>query len=346
MNHSTARIGIVGATGYAGMELMRLVLQHPSMRLTYLAGSKARVEGIQDTFEHLAHVADLRIEKYDPDRCRASCDLVFVALPSGESGAIAVDLWQRGLRVVDLSGDLRLPGALYQKWYGKQPVCADALDAAVYGLTEFNREAIAQASLIANPGCYATAAILALKPLVKHASVNAAQPVMIDAKSGVTGAGRRAQTPFQFAELANDFYAYRVGQHQHTPEIEQALDGSLQVLLTTQLLPIPRGIFVSAYVTLAGGDASREIYHDYVNFYAESPFVDVLAQGKVPHLKSVQGTNRCQIGMVVDTRTHVLQVFSVIDNLQKGAAGQALQNANVMCGYDETAGLDTIALWM
>lgn len=342
MSGTNVRVGIVGVTGYAGMELMRLVQSHPHLKLSYLAASQARSGGASELFLHSRNMADVAVEKFDPARCQALCELVFVALPSGTSGVVSVDLWKRGLRVIDLSGDLRLPADTYRLWYGKEPV-ADAAS-AVYGLTEFSREALAQATLVANPGCYATAAILALKPLVHHPRVDS-RTVVLDAKSGVTGAGRSAQPHLQFAELANDFYPYRVTTHQHTPEIEQALDASFQVLLTTQLLPVSRGIFVSAYVVSEMVDWREEIYQLYVNFYADAPFVHVLKQGEVPHLKAVQGTNDCHIGIAQDPRTKLLQIFSAIDNLQKGAAGQAIQNANVMCGFAETCGLDSIALW-
>ncbi|SDW91501.1 N-acetyl-gamma-glutamyl-phosphate reductase [Alicyclobacillus hesperidum] len=345
MEQQRVRVGIVGPTGYAGMELVRLLAQHPYMDITYLAGSGAHTGPIGDALPHLRRLSKLPpVSAFSANACAESCDLAFVALPSGESGSIAVELAQRGVRAIDLSGDLRLPGDVYRTWYQREPVADDVLARAVYGLPELNRADVSAASLVANPGCYATAAILALRPLVDWVKSKRVGPVVIDAKSGATGAGRAAKQNLQLGELANDFYPYRVGAHQHTPEIEQGLDGVFQILLTTQLLPIPRGIFVSAYVSL-DPDLAADIHARYASFYESAPFVDVLPPGHVPHIKSVAGTNDCQVSVAWNERTGILQVFSAIDNLGKGAAGQALQNANLMCGFDETTGLTETSLW-
>ncbi|WAH35566.1 N-acetyl-gamma-glutamyl-phosphate reductase [Alicyclobacillus dauci] len=346
MSDGTIRVGVIGATGYAGMELIRLLLGHPSMRLTYLAGSHARSAPFAELFPHMAHVAGTPVVAYHPEECQTACDLVFVALPSGQSGHIAADLWARGLRVIDLSGDLRLPSDLYRLWYDKEPVDEAAQRNAVYGLTEFAEEELKEASLVANPGCYATAVLLALKPLQDAPFVGMGGPIIADAKSGVTGAGRSPKTNLQFAELTDDFYAYRVGKHQHIPEVERALSDKFRLLLTTQMLPINRGIFASLYIPLGEVVSREEIYRRYVNCYENAAFVHVLSGEQVPHIKSVQGSNHCHIGLIVDERNRMLQVFSALDNLQKGAAGQALQNANVMCGVDQSAGLGAISTWI
>ncbi|MFD1677397.1 N-acetyl-gamma-glutamyl-phosphate reductase [Alicyclobacillus fodiniaquatilis] len=346
MGESKPRVGVIGATGYSGMELIRLLLLHPNVQLTYLAGSRARSESFGAMFLHLAHLEGVSVEAFDVEACKQACDLAFVALPSGESGRVAAALWSAGLRVIDLSGDLRLPADVYQAWYGHTPVETSAQAAAVYGLTEFARDEIASAQLVANPGCYATAAVLALKPLQDHPILQAGIPVIVDAKSGVTGAGRSAKTHLQFAELTDDFYPYKVGKHQHVPEIEQALGAEVPIVLTTQLLPVSRGIFASVYITLTTEVDREAIYQRYLETYANEPFVHVLPYGEVPHIKAVQGTNFCHIGLVLDEQKKVLQVFSVIDNLQKGAAGQALQNANLMLRRNETDGLNAAALWM
>jgi N-acetyl-gamma-glutamyl-phosphate reductase len=346
MTLPTIRVGVVGATGYSGMELMRLVHQHPQMTLTYAASSKGRVESFDELFPHLHKLTGVTVQPFDLDACLASCDLTFVALPSGNSGRIAGQLWHGGQYVIDLSGDLRLPGDVYQAWYHKEPVEPSIQEVAVYGLTEFYRDRVADAKLVANPGCYATATLLALKPLEIVHGMAANIPIIVDAKSGVTGAGRGANERTQFAELSDDFYAYKVGQHQHIPEIEHMLDTDQQILLTTQLLPIARGIFVSAYVPIEKELTEEEIYRHYLDVYQAEEFVHVLPRGRQPHVKSVKGSNNCHISLQVDARTGMLQVFSVIDNLQKGAAGQALQNANVMFGLPETLGLDTLSSWM
>ncbi|WP_067620626.1 N-acetyl-gamma-glutamyl-phosphate reductase [Alicyclobacillus acidiphilus] len=345
MQERPIRVGIIGPTGYAGMELIRIVIGHPHLELTYLAGSGNHSGTLAEVFPHFAHVAGPDIVTFDADVCAQACDLAFVALPSGESGKVAVELWRRGVRTVDLSGDLRLPSDVYQTWYGKEPLPDDVIQEAVYGLSEFNRSRIAAANLISNPGCYATAAILALKPIVSWSEARIQGPVAIDAKSGVTGAGRGLKSHLLFAELANDFYPYRVGSHQHTPEIEQALSHECTVLLTTQLLPVMRGILTSSYVTLSGDVRAEEIQGHYESFYQDEPFVHVLPYGQVPHMKSVVGTNHVQIGVHLNERTGILQVFSVIDNLGKGASGQAVQNVNIAYGFAETTGLTQEALW-
>lgn len=345
MGHQMIRVGIVGPTGYAGMELIRLVSGHPSMQLTYLAGSGHHMGTLASLFPHLVHVDGPPITAFDADVCAHSCDLAFVALPSGESGRIAVELWRRGVRAIDLSGDLRLPADLYRQWYGREPLGDDVIGAAVYGLSEFNRSRLADATLISNPGCYATASILALRPLATWETASVAAPVVVDAKSGVTGAGRGAKPDLMFAELAGDFYPYRVGAHQHTPEIERALSDAFTILLTTQMLPVMRGILTSSYVTLKGDVTADDVYRQYHKYYDAEPFVHVLPPGQVPHIKSVVGTNHTQIGLSWNERTGILQIFSVLDNLVKGAAGQAVQNANIASGLDETMGLLGQALW-
>lgn len=346
MTEQRTRIGVVGASGYGGMELVRLILNHPRMALTYLAGSRTRSESFGESYPNLLHLKGPSIVEFDVEACSQSCDLVFIALPSGQSGRIAVSLWEKGMRVIDLSGDLRLGAKEYSAWYGKDLISEEAQQSAVYGLTEFAREAVKDATLVANPGCYATASILALKPLENATFIESGRPVVIDAKSGVTGAGRSAKTQFQFGELADDFYPYKVGAHQHTPEIEQALSHVFSVVLTTQLLPVPRGIEVSAYVPVTAGVSASDVYDLYQACYANEPFVHVLPDGGLPHIKSVRASNLCHIGLHLHERQGLLQVFSTIDNLQKGAAGQALQNANLMLGFDETEGLTASSPWM
>lgn len=333
------RVGVVGATGYSGLELVRLLASHPYADLAYLAGSRARSEEWMREFPHLRNLSGLTVEPFDVDVCVARCDVVFLALPSGESGRIAAALWQRGRRVIDLSGDLRLPGDVYEAWYGKTPVEGDVWSAAVYGLTEWQRGALRTATLIANPGCYATATLLALLPAVRSGLYAPDAPIIVDAKSGVTGAGRGAAVQNLFSEMTENFRPYRVGRHQHTPEVERLLGTPGRLILTTQLLPVNRGIYASCYIPLSDGDAAARAVEVYQETYANEPFVHVLPPGEWPELKHVRGTNLCHLGLYVDRDRKVLQVFSAIDNLQKGAAGQAVQNFNVMCGVPEDAGL-------
>lgn len=341
------RVGVIGATGYSGLELLRLLAGHPGAELTYVAASRDAPAALAAEEPFLRGLGQLQVAAYQPDACALACDFVFVALPSGSSGAVAAELVERGLKVIDLSGDLRLPADVYEAWYGRTAPVAAALELAVYGLTEWRRRQVVGAVLVANPGCYATAALLALLPLAQAGILSPASPVVVDAKSGVSGAGRKAGQNALLGELADNFYAYKVGRHQHTPEIEQQLsagtDTGLRVLLTTQLLPAVRGIYVSAYVTPAPGGRGTlgitDYYQVYQEAYEQEPFVRLLPLSSLPQLKHVRGSNYCDIGLHLDDRTGLLQVFSVIDNLQKGAAGQAVQNFNVMNGLVETDGL-------
>ncbi|ACV58251.1 N-acetyl-gamma-glutamyl-phosphate reductase [Alicyclobacillus acidocaldarius] len=347
---SNVRVGIVGPTGYAGMELVRLVAGHPRMTLVYLAGSGARTGPLDAHLPHLHVLADALppVEPLDVHKAADLCDLVFVALPSGESGRVAWEIAQagldRGVKVIDLSGDLRLPPEAYEAWYGRPPLPREAIAQACYGLPERHRESIREASLVANPGCYATACALAVLPL-GNLLADVKGPIVFDAKSGVTGAGRAPKEHLHLGELANDVYPYRVGQHQHTPEIEQALGGAVRVLLTTQLLPIPRGILVCAYIPIPPDEAPM-VYDRYASFCEREPFVRLLPDGQLPHIKAVNGTNECHLAVRWDERSRLLQVFTAIDNLGKGAAGQAVQNANLMFGWPEREGLNLVPLWM
>ncbi|SIS99526.1 N-acetyl-gamma-glutamyl-phosphate reductase [Alicyclobacillus vulcanalis] len=347
---TNVRVGIVGPTGYAGMELVRLVAGHPRLSLSYLAGSGARTGPLDAHLPHLRPLADLLppVEPLDVRKAAETCDLVFVALPSGESGRVAWDIAQsgkaRGVKVIDLSGDLRLPKDVYETWYGRPALPEEALASARYGLPERDRASIRDAHVVANPGCYATACALAVLPLGEWLS-DVTGPIIFDAKSGVTGAGRAPKPHLHLGELANDVYPYRVGLHQHTPEIERAIGERARVLLTTQLLPVPRGILVCAYVPLPP-DRAPMVYDRYTSFCEREPFLRLLPEGEMPHIKAVNGTNECHIAVRWDERSRLLQVFSAIDNLGKGAAGQAVQNANLMFGWPETEGLELVPLWM
>jgi N-acetyl-gamma-glutamyl-phosphate reductase len=334
------RVGVVGASGYSGLELLRLLAAHPGVELSYVAGNHESSIELTDEFPHLAGLGGLRLEAYRPEVCADRCDAVFVALPSGSSGRVAAELWRMGKVVIDLSGDLRLPADVYERWYQKPAAPADAIEAAVYGLTEWAREALRSANLVANPGCYPTAVLLGLLPAVRAGLCRGGGTIVIDAKSGVSGAGRSAAGHLMFAEMADNFLPYRVGRHQHVPEIERVLGPEAgAIVFTTQLLPTVRGIYASCYVPLAQPIRVEEVYEVYRNRYEGEPFVHVLPPGQVPALKHVRASNRCQIGLAVDDRTQVLMVFSAIDNLQKGAAGQAVQNFNVRFQFPEETAL-------
>ncbi|MCL6453118.1 MAG: N-acetyl-gamma-glutamyl-phosphate reductase [Alicyclobacillus sp.] len=340
---SVVRVGVVGATGYAGAELVRTLLAHPGVRLTYLAASSDGPP-LSETYPNLQGADLPPLEAFAVDRAAQAADCLFVALPSGTSGAISAELWRQGCRVIDLSGDLRLPGPLYQQWYPHAPVDPAAQTAAVYGLTEWFGDALADASLVANPGCYATAVLLALLPLARAGWLTPQTPVHVDAKSGVSGAGRSAKLPYTLAELGDNLYAYKVGLHQHTPEIEQVLGTGTRVLLTTQLLPMIRGIYACMYIPWRNGPDLNAVAEAFARSYAGKPFVHA-RPAFVPQLKAVRGSNTCHIGWHWDERTETLLVMSAIDNLQKGAAGQAVQNFNRMYRWSETLGLSAFAVY-
>lgn len=346
------RVAVVGASGYSGQELIRLLSHHPQVELTYVAGSQEGDRELVESFPHLIGSPDLRIRQFNLNECLERADAVFVALPSGASGQIAAEVWQQGKVVIDLSGDLRLPSDSYSEWYGKPAVAGEIVNHAVYGLTEWRRAELQAATLVANPGCFATAALLALLPMVKYGFYQTEPPLVIDAKSGVSGAGRQASLGNQLAELGENFYAYKVGRHQHVPEIEQELgrqrpsqDSVSKVVLTTQLLPAIRGIYASCYVSVKAGVSTTEILEAYQSLYERESFVQVLPLGKIPQLKQVRGSNQCFLGLAMDERTGMLQVFSALDNLQKGAAGQAVQNFNLIYDLGEQTGLTQMPLF-
>ena len=337
------RVGIVGATGYGGQELVRLILGHQGTVLTYLAAT-TDVGDATALFPQFTGASLPKIQAYDSAVCAEACDTVFVALPSGASGTVAAELWERGLRVIDLSGDLRLLPDLYEAWYEKPAVPVKYLETAVYGLSEWNREQIRTATLLANPGCYATAVLLALMPLARQGMFAPGSSVTVDAKSGVSGAGRGTKLAHQLAELADNFFPYRVGAHQHTPEVEQQLGFSTRVLLTTQLLPLARGIYACAYIPWPHDMTEADVRQVYAKAYEDTPFVTFLPHEAFPQLKAVRGSNSCHLQIRLDERTRTLMVFSAIDNLQKGAAGQAVQNFNLMHGIPEMTGLSAYGL--
>jgi N-acetyl-gamma-glutamyl-phosphate reductase len=341
------RVGVVGASGYSGIELVRLLLSHPGVQLTYLTGHREVADSVDHVFPHVAGQLNSPFVPFHLEDCIDACETVFLALPSGVSGTIAHQLWSRGKRVIDLSGDLRLPADTYARWYPHEPVDPRFQGLAVYGLTEWQRDNVKAARVISNPGCYATAALLGLLPTVRGGLWNADYPIVIDAKSGVSGAGRSPTQQVHFGELGENFYAYKVGCHPHVPEIERQLGEGAQdkVMLTTQLFPCIRGIYASCYVPVAEEVSEADIRALYETAYQSEPFVKVCPPQTVPQLQHVRGSNQCLMGLHVDERTRVLQIFSALDNLQKGAAGQALQNFNIAYGFPEETGLSRIALY-
>ena len=344
---SKTRVGIINVTGYAGVELARLLYQHPEVELISVTGRSAAGQKLGKVFPHLAGIA-LTIEAELGD-----VDLAFSAMPHRESANEVIHLVDRGIKVVDISADFRLKDAAqYRQWYGFTHPAPQLLKQAVYGLTELHRSQIASAQLVANPGCYPAGAILALAPAVKAGIIE--PDIIVDSKSGVSGAGRTVSLPTHFPEANEDVTAYALEGHRHLPEITQELGllcpgQSLSVTFVPHLIPMTRGILTTGYASLVSGKVTAgekgrdELMHLYLDFYQDEPFVKVVDSS--PHTKHTWGNNLCLIHPAIDIRTGKLVVISCIDNLIKGAAGQAIQNMNLMLGLPETTGLEALAIY-
>ncbi len=348
------RAGIVGVSGYGGGELARLLLAHPHAALTYVTSGTYAGRPLRAALPG-ASPSDLVCEEFDPAACADGCDLVFLAGEAGLAMKVAPLLLEAGKKVVDLSADFRLKDpAVYKEWYKAEHTAPHLLKEAVYGLPEVTKKStIQKACLLANPGCHVTAAVLGLAPLLNMEIVEA-KSLIVDSYSGVSGAGRsKFGLDYHFSEVNESMRPYGVGGvHRHTPEIEQALSWlggeDALVTLTPHLAPITRGILTTAYATPRQGTPAEmlnSLHARYRGWYKDAPFVTVLDPGQFPATKHVYGTNFCHIGLAVDRRTNRVIVVSAIDNLVKGAAGQAVQNMNLMCGFDETAGLTMSAVW-
>lgn len=336
------RVGIVGASGYGGVQLVRLLSEHAHTRITYLGGNSSAGRPYSDIYPHL--MIPLTVEAVDANVIAERCDVVFLSLPNGLACQLAPELLARGCKVLDLSADYRFADlATYQAWYGGDRHDADTNQQAVYGLPELFRDQIENASLIGCPGCYPTASLLAIAPLLKQGLAQS-DSIIIDAKSGTSGGGRQAKEHLLLAEADNSLAAYSVAKHRHTPEIEQIcsqLTGrEVMVQFTPHLVPMVRGILSTVYANLRDPGLVREDLHTiYSAFYRRSPWITIMPTGTYPQTKWAWGTNRCYIGIEVDARTGRVIVMSAIDNLMKGQASQAVQCFNIMIGLDEKVGL-------
>ena len=337
------RVAVLGATGYTGVELLRLLADHPGVALAYLSSKQYRDRPAAEVYPFLDGIVDARLEALDPDRAAAAAEVVFTALPHGTAAPIVRDLVRRGRTVLDLSADFRLHDpAVYARWYGTHPA-PELLPDAVYGLPELHRDAIRGARLVACPGCYPTGALLGLAPLARAGLLH--EPVVVDAKSGTTGAGRGAKTEQLFAEVNENFRPYAIGAHRHGPEIDQEIrlaGARAGVLFVPHLLPVSRGILSTMYVRLPDGRPPLETL--FAQAYRDEPFIVLRGEGPAPELREVRGTNRCAIGWRWDDASGHAVVVTAIDNLGKGAAGQAVQCFNLMRGLPETTGLLAPAL--
>lgn len=336
---SMVQVGVVGASGYSGLELLRLLLQHPKVHIARLFGNASSGKRIEDIQPSLRNIISKEIEGFSSSSLN-EIDVLFLALPSGQSMVLVPEALAAGCRVIDLGGDFRLADkAIYQKYYGHEHTAAGFLCQAVYGLSEWNCDAIKSAKLLANPGCYPTSIQLALLPLLKAGLLDSA-PIGITSYSGTSGAGKSIAEKMMFSEVNESVRAYKVGNHQHIPEMQQYLKifGGTDVSFTfvPHLLPVTRGIYTTIHATVKRGIGEAAIGRAFEESYAASPFVRIVAPA-IPEMKDVEHTNFCDIGFVLDGER--LVVFSTIDNLGKGAAGQAVQNMNLMFGLPQTEGL-------
>ncbi|MBW3112986.1 N-acetyl-gamma-glutamyl-phosphate reductase [Bacillus sp. MCCB 382] len=335
-------VGIVGSTGYGGVELYRLLSNHPNVSECILYSSSLDGTSYAEEYPHLSGLSGEKVKPILLEEMQ-QLDFVFLAAPSGVSRELAQNLIGKKVKVIDLSGDLRLKNPReYEEWYKGESAPKHILDKAVYGLTELNRETIREADLIANPGCFPTATLLGLAPLFHH-GLTKPHSLIIDAKTGLSGAGRKATQSSHFSETQENLRIYKVHEHQHTPEIEQQLkiwdSETGPITFSTHLIPMTRGIMVTMYAELKNTSTTGELHSLYHSFFEGSPFIRVRREGQFPSTKEVFGTNFCDVSIKADPRTNRVTIVSVIDNLVKGAAGQAVQNMNVMLGIDETTGL-------
>jgi N-acetyl-gamma-glutamyl-phosphate reductase len=343
-------IGIIGASGYGGVQLVRLLMDHPGVEVAYLGGDSSAGKPFAELYPHLGHRVDLTIEPIDLDQIATRCKAVFISLPNGLANQMAPTLLSKGCKVLDLSADYRFSNLeIYKNWYGGERHDQETNALAVYGLPELYRDRIAKAQLVGCPGCYVTTSLLALAPLLKQGLI-VPETAIIDAKSGTSGAGRTPKTNLLLAEADNSLAPYGVARHRHTPEIEQICSDlaghDVMVQFTPHLMPMVRGLLATVYATLRDPGLVREdLITIYSAFYRSSPFIRVLPTGIYPQTKWACGTNLCYIGIEVDPRTGRVIVMSATDNLIKGQAGQAIQCLNLMMGWEETLGLPQLSFY-
>ena len=340
---SKTQVSIVGATGYTGVELVKILARHPYVRVSSLTTRSEEPVSLAKLIPSLPKNSNLKLETFNLKQVVSKSDVVFLALPHTQAMDLAYDFYKAGKIVIDLSADFRIKDEkLYEVWYGHKHTKKELLGDAVYGLPEAFRSEIRKAKLIANPGCYATSILLALKPLVEDALVEL-DSVIIDAKSGVSGAGRKLSESTHFCTVDENFSAYKVNQHQHVPEVEAALrrfaGKSVPITFVPHLLPIERGILSTVYLTKKKGISAKRVREAFEQAYAQEPFVRVRPAGEFPSVKDVAFTNFCDLGIWASDRSDRIIVVSAIDNLLKGASGQAVQNMNIRMGFEETAGL-------
>lgn len=345
----TLKVGIIGATGYGGLELIRLLQHHPEVEQLELFTSSEEGVLFSQKYPHLREIHDQPMQAIEKE-VLSELDTVFFSTPAGVTTSLLPPLVGTGPKLIDLAGDFRLKDpAVYEQWYKKEAPSESILQQSVYGLPEWNKEEIQNAAFIANPGCYPTAVLLSLLPLLKHKLIDGSN-LVIDAKSGVSGAGNKPNQATHYSETNENFSIYKLHQHQHIPEIEQAMnvfaDQPEPITFTTHLVPMTRGIMSTSYAKMNDGVTEQQLADCLRETYKDTPFVRVLTDVEKMQTKQVYGSNYCDIHVKTDPRTNRATIISVIDNVVKGAAGQAIQNMNIVYGLEETAGINTIPLFI
>jgi len=343
------KVAIIGGTGYGAVELLRLLHIHPYAEVKAIISHSSAGKSLTELYPHTDGFIKGKMEAFDVAALKEQVDFAFFAAPPGVSRELLPQLVEAGIRCVDLAGDFRLKDpAVYEQWYKVKPASLALLEKAVYGLPEWNEKEIAEADFVANPGCYPTASLLGLLPAVHNGLIDPAS-IIIDAKSGLSGAGKSPNAIAHYSEINENMKAYKLGEHKHIPEIEQLLaeaGGSQQpVSFSTQLVPMTRGIMATIYADLQTESSEEELLESYEIYYEAHPFVRIRPQGTWPATKEVATSNFCDIGLHLDKRTNRLTIVSVIDNLVKGAAGQAIQNMNIMQGWEQTTGLRMLPVY-
>jgi N-acetyl-gamma-glutamyl-phosphate reductase len=345
---SKVKVAVLGATGYSGIETVRYLAGHPLVEMTMLTSENYAGRQVAEVYRHLAGLGNLpKLEELNPENVRRGAEVVISCLPERTGATLLADLVRGGVRVIDVSADFRLKDPeSYRATYGAEHPAPDLLKKAVYGLSEFHRGELREAQIVANPGCFPTGALLALLPLIRRDLIDPST-IIVDAKSGITGGRRTASIEHLFAEINENAYAYNVGKHRHTPEMEQEIAATLgrdvAITFVPHKIPVTRGILTSVFVRPRIGTAVRDVRAALEASFHNCRFIRVLRDGETPELKNVRATNFCEISVVLDARSQILCLLTAIDNLGKGAAGQAVQNLNLMMGFDEAAGLLNLA---
>ncbi|WP_245733126.1 N-acetyl-gamma-glutamyl-phosphate reductase [Salipaludibacillus aurantiacus] len=340
---------IIGGTGYGALELIRLLQNHPEVTIKKIISHSQEGEYLENTYPHLASFLEGPMETFEAESLVNDVDIIFFATPPGVSKNYIPQLAGTSVQCIDLSGDLRLEKPEnYEKWYGKTPAPQEILDEAVYGLSEIYESELKKAKICSNPGCYPTASLLGLMPAITHKLIDN-ESIIIDGKTGVSGAGRTMSPMTHFSETNENVKPYKIGRHQHIPEIEQYLGKEagkpVCINMTTHLLPMTRGLLCTMYGKLATQLNTKEAIEIYSEYYEADPFVRIRPEGTFPSTKEVSGSNFCDIGLYADDRTNQLVIVSAIDNLVKGASGQAIQNMNIMNGWQTDKGLKQVPVY-